>query len=849
MSSSRREFIKKAALLTGGTGLLGALPASIQKAMAISADPGTTFLDAEHVVFLMQENRSFDHAYGTLQGVRGFNDPRAIQLPDKNKVWLQTNAAGETFAPFRLNLKDTKATWMSALPHSWADQVDARNGGKYDKWLETKNSGNEAYAHLPLTLGYYSRTDIPFYYALADAFTVCDQYFCSALAGTSSNRCYFWTGTIREEQHENSKAHVWNGEIDYKDLKWKTFPERLEELEVSWKVYQNELSVGVGFNGEEDDWLANFTDNDLEYFVQYNVRLHAKHLEHLAKKPASLALEIEALEKKTQLEQQDKEQLEKKKKELATVQKQQEEWNQERFDKLSEQEKSIHRKAFVTNLNDPDYHKLETLTYDDNGTQREVKVPKGDILHQFRKDVETGNLPTVSWLVAPSNFSDHPGSPWYGAWYVSEVMDILTKDPEVWKKTIFIMNYDENDGYFDHVPPFVPPVTGTPETGQASKNIDTSVEHVTMEQEEQRGYSADRLRESPIGLGYRVPMVVASPWSRGGWVNSQVFDHTSCLQFLETFLSKKTGKEVKEPNISEWRRTVCGDLTSIFRPYNNEKIEKPAFLDREPFIQSVHQAKFKELPSGFKALTQAEIKEINQSIGSSAYMPQQEQGIRASCALPYQMYAEGKLSTDKKRFEITFESRTDAFGEDTAGSPFSVYAPGKFLQTNAEQVSMANWSFAVRAEDKITYAWPINAFENNAYHLRCYGPNGFLREFSGNAQDPAIEVQFDYERSRISKKKLTGNVELKLHNISKGQSYTVEIIDHAYKSNNLQKELKATSSGKEPTMLVLNLKESFGWYDFSIRVKGNNTFEKRYAGRVETGKHSYSDPYMGRVIV
>src|SRR4026208_2613397 len=105
---NRREFIKKAALLSGGAGLLHTLPDSIQKAVAIDPAIGSTFYDAEHVVILMQENRSFDHCYGSLQGVRGFNDPRAIRLPNKNLVWLQTNSNGETFVPFRLNIKDTK---------------------------------------------------------------------------------------------------------------------------------------------------------------------------------------------------------------------------------------------------------------------------------------------------------------------------------------------------------------------------------------------------------------------------------------------------------------------------------------------------------------------------------------------------------------------------------------------------------------------------------------------------------------------------------------------------------------------------------------------------------------------
>src|SRR5580698_7543615 len=111
---TRRDFIKKAVLLSGAAGLYSALPPSIQKALAIDPKPGTTYLDAEHIVLLMQENRSFDHTFGTLRGVRGFNDPRAITTPGKNKVWLQKNDAGETYAPFRLDIKDTKITWMGS---------------------------------------------------------------------------------------------------------------------------------------------------------------------------------------------------------------------------------------------------------------------------------------------------------------------------------------------------------------------------------------------------------------------------------------------------------------------------------------------------------------------------------------------------------------------------------------------------------------------------------------------------------------------------------------------------------------------------------------------------------------
>jgi phospholipase C len=524
---TRREFLKKAALLSAGTGLVGNLPASIQRALAINPAVGSTFLDAEHVVILMQENRSFDHCYGTLQGVRGFNDPRAINLPNKNLVWLQSNKEGETYVPFRLNIKDTKSTWMGSLPHSWTNQVDARNNGKYDQWLEAKKSGHKGYDKMPLTLGYYNREDIPFYYALADAFTICDQNFCSSLTGTTPNRLYLWTGTVREEQNKNSYANVRNENVDYGDDKaahWKTFPERLEEQNISWKIYQNELSLDLGFEGEEDPWLANFTDNPIEWFAQYNVKLLAAYIDYLPKKLEKLSGEIKILKDKiSALPQSDSSvhELTRKLSEITlewqSTADEQKKYTKGNYEKLSAFEKNLHDKAFTTNKNDPRYHQLTGLKYKDGDVDREVNVPAGDVLFQFREDVKNGKLPTVSWLVAPENFSDHPGAPWYGAWYISEVLDILTKDPEVWKKTIFILAYDENDGYFDHVPPFTVPNPDQPSSGLTSKSIDASVEYVTLEQDMKKKSKAES-RESSIGLGYRVPLLIASPWNRGGTV-------------------------------------------------------------------------------------------------------------------------------------------------------------------------------------------------------------------------------------------------------------------------------------------------------------------------------------------
>ena len=211
---SRRDFLKRAAMLSGGLGALGTIPPSILKALDIAPADGTTFMDAEHVVILMQENRSFDHAFGTLRGVRGFEDPRAITLPGGNPVWLQTSHQGDTYAPFGLNIHDTKATWMGCLPHDRGSQVAAANKGKHDRWLKAKKSDTKAYADMPLTLGYYDRRDIPFYYAFADGFTVCDQHFCSVQSCTLRTGSSYGPAPSATPRDPEAAVRLTNGQID-----------------------------------------------------------------------------------------------------------------------------------------------------------------------------------------------------------------------------------------------------------------------------------------------------------------------------------------------------------------------------------------------------------------------------------------------------------------------------------------------------------------------------------------------------------------------------------------------------------------------------------------------------------
>jgi len=855
--NTRRDFLKNAILISGAAGISNSLQASITRALAIDPQPGSSYLDAEHVVILMQENRSFDHCFGALRGVRGFNDPRAITLPNKNLVWLQTNKAGETYAPFHFDIRDTKVTWMGSIPHSRSSQVDANNLGKYDQWLNAKRSSNKDYADMPLTMGHYTREDLPFNYAMADAFTVCDQNFSSAMTSTWPNRLFFWGGTIREEKNDNAKAYIRN-DIPYGEARWKTFPERLEENNISWKVYQNDITAGGGYEGDERAWLSNFGCNPLEFLSQYNVRFYVRYVKSLQNLTEILPKEITDLETKlaaTAATDKNYDKLQKsiaKKKDVLTNTKEQlQKWSAENFEKLSQHQKNIYHKAFTINDDDPDYRELTTLKYDDNGEEHELAVPKGDVLYQFRKDVDAGTLPTVSWLVPSQNFSDHPSAPWYGVWLTSEILDILTKNPEVWKKTIFILTYDENDGYFDHVPPFVAPDPKDALTGKCSPGLNTTgVEYVRLENELRDEINKKEARGGPIGLGYRIPMIIASPWSRGGKICSQVFDHTSTLQFLEEFLNKKFNKNIKETNISEWRRAVCGNLTSAFTTFDKDEQERLPFLSRDSFVEKIYNAKFKNEPTNFKKLSSEEIQQINNDPASSTLMSQQELGTKPANFLPYQLYANGILSADKKSFEIKMEAKKDVFGARSAGSPFIVYAPGEYVSLESEKKNekvfepVRAWHFAVSAGNALTEKWSLNNFKDSSYHIRLYGPNGFYREFAGNAQDPEIYIDCEYETDSSHKNQLTGNIKLTIVNLSKTHSYNIEIIDKSYKANPVVK--KINSSGKE--VVILNLSKNFGWYDFSVGVKDNPDFTKRYAGRVETGKETFTDPFMGRSV-
>lgn len=839
--SSRRDFLKQSILLSASTGISSILPTSIQKALAIDPEQGSTYLDAEHIVVLMQENRSFDHCFGTLKGVRGFNDPRAVKLPNGLPIWMQSFNSGNTVTPFRLNIKDTKATWMGSLPHSRPSQVDAWNGGRNDRWLEAKRSGNKEYANMPLTMGYYNRDDLPFDYALADAFTVCDHNFCSLMGPTTPNRSYFMTGTIQSKEEGWLRPNITNRNYAFGRLEWETFPEVLQKNDIDWKFYQNDLYVGAMMTQEERDWLLNFGCNILEFWKAFNVKFFPRYVETIQEQINYLQYEITyVLSRSEVVNQEVRDEIVRKRAKIKSLEEKIDRWNQENFNKLSPDEKELFHRAFITNKKDGDYRSLTTFKYKDQGSEREVTIPKGDILYQFRKDVEEGKLATVNWLAAPKYFSNHPTVPWYGTWYTSEIINILTQNPDVWRKTIFILTYDENDGYFDHIPPFTVHDPKIPNSGKVSEGIDVEEEWIREENEVRNGTSKKAAREAPIGLGFRVPMIIASPWSRGGKVCSEIFDHTSTLQFLEHFINKKFNKKLHVEHISDWRRTICGNLTSVFSPFE-ESEEKLPHQKKEMVVKNIYNSKFKQLPNAYKKMSFEEAFSKAPQLKGSSLMPEQEKGTKIACALPYELYVDGNLGKNKKDFEIQMSAGNQVFGTAALGAPFTVYSAGQ--NTEKYEGTLDNKfsrHFTVKAGDTLRDEWRLSTSEENSYLLYVHGPNGFYRKFAGNSNDPDVKIVCRYEESSRRTNRLSGHVVVDITNTGE-RIQRIIIKDHGYDSRN-NKDITIPSNGEKITIRMFCPRE---WYDFSITTDENSTFEKRYAGKVETGNQGVTDPIMG----
>jgi phospholipase C len=483
-SFSRRQLLQAAGLagVAGAVGwpdrVIGASVANsrglVQQAASVS--PAGSDLGAiDHVIYLMMENRSYDHYFGSYQRGRGFDD----HPPGDLSTFAQAYPGGSGLSPanvllpFHLDIDNGDYTQVD-LGHGWATQHSCWNLGTMDAWVKTHTSaGNEGAAGVG-TMGYFTRSDLPFYYALADAFTLCDNYHCSVLGPTHPNRIMAQSGTINPSGGLGGPITETSGSPDLAwTCGWPTIQEVLEDAGISWKQY----------NPSNLDLIPKYAF--LEASPMWNPALYSPE------NPISFSL-------------------------VDYVQ-----WYFRAFRKPSS---ALYQKAFLPTFPG-----------------------------EFHRDVMRGTLPQVSWLAPPEGWDEHPsGSPVRGMFYTQMVLDILASNPDVWSRTALLLMYDENDGFFDHVvPPFSWP--GTPgEYISAGNGVGESV--------------GDR---GPIGLGVRVPCLVISPFSRGGHIASEVFDHTSQLKFLGT----RFGVEV--PGISDFRNATVGDLTSSL-------FQAPADYDMPP---------------------------------------------------------------------------------------------------------------------------------------------------------------------------------------------------------------------------------------------------------------------------
>ncbi|MBO8191351.1 phospholipase C, phosphocholine-specific [Streptomyces oryzae] len=694
-SLSRRRALALGAGALGASAAASLLPPSLQRALA--AEPLSGGLDTvKHVVILMQENRSFDHYFGMLRGVRGFADRNAVELPNGGPVYRQPDGRKHVL-PFPVRAaaeaQEKDLQYIGALNHDWDGGQKAWNGGWMNQWIAAKT---------PATMAYYDRADIPLQYELADTFTVCDAYHSSMHTSTSPNRNYLWSGNSGNEA--DGKRAIGNDAYDegtHPGYTWATYAELLEKAGRSWQTYT--------------EW-ENFTDNQIEFFATFK----AVARKALAKTGGHTYMESfyavvrdtsDAAERKRLLGLLDEG--------VAT---------------LSPAERSLFDRALR-------------------------RVATGTLAEAFSRDVAAGKLPEVSYIVPSAVDSEHPSvsSPIHSASIVYKVLDALASHPEVWQHTVVLINYDENDGFFDHVPPPVPPADDPDEWWKGK----------------------------PTGLGIRVPLLVVSPWTVGGYVCSEVFDHTSVNRFLERW----TG--IEDPNITPWRRRVCGDLTSAFDFTDSQA---------QPTVQQ---------PGPIPPFTGRWQPEPP----ADQRMPEPEPGTRPARPLPYQPEAHATVTDGKVTVALTNTGKS--------GVHFALYPyAGEFKTPQHQDVT-----------DSGRWTVPVSG---DRYRFTVTGPNGFRREFAGGVKAPGAEVRSAVDAG-------TRELRLTLRNRS-ASALTFTLRPQGYVSEadatRLTQQIRV-APGAEATA-VHPAARTHGWYDLAVTVDGDSAFHRRLMGHIENGHASVS---------
>ncbi len=683
---TRRRFLRYttlggAAAAAVGAGAGPAVAASVRAGQKVArvrpAGCSGTIADLKHVVILMQENRSFDHYFGTLRGVRGFGDRQALSYPNGSTIFQQPDPA-RTDLGYLLPYNLTDQT-DGDLDHSWDGDHEARNGGRWNNWVAAKSEE---------TMGYFTRTEIPFHYAVADAFTICDGYHQAIMGPTSPNRMYFWTGTSSGWTSNPNDYEVDFGS-DAGTPEVTTYPELLQAAGIGWRVYTNNQ---VGDSGSFPGFfLGDFGDNPLWFYQQYNSTN--------SRNGGSSELSL---------------------------------------------------RGAVT--------PWQTAA----GAPALGKHHAAYVLSSFLKDVRHGRLPRVSWIVAPAGYCEHPSfTPDFGAHYVNTVLQALFASPELWRNTALFITYDEHDGFFDH---------------QLPPSPEASV-------------SGEFIGGLPIGPGTRVPMLICSPWTRGGYVDSTVYDHTSVLRFLAAW----TG--VQPANVTPWRASVTGDLTAAF-DFENPDFSIPGRIPTLDQTWTLAQL------TGGSTAPPAEGRQK---------MPAQEPGTRPHRPTVHQPFAD--VTVDRATGQVT--AALTSSGQ--VGVSLSVY-PDDFLPFTAEP-------FTVLASSPRTYSWPA-AQTGGKYAFTVYGPDGFVASFAGQvvpagADGGPVPVV-------TAARHLAGRPALGLTLANEGgQAVTYTLTPNDYEGSTRTVTVQPGGS-----TAIRWRTDRYGYYDVVITTGTADGFRRRYAGRI-----------------
>jgi phospholipase C len=693
----RRRFMAMA----GATGLAGS-GGLISRALAIPAAGGTgSIMDVEHIVIHMQENRSFDHYFGMLNGVRGFGDPRPLRMPGGATVWQQPSHEHPDghVLPYHGDSRLTRSFTVEGADQSHQENLTILNGGRYDRWGHT--------GELKARMLHYGPGDLPFYYALADAFTICDAYHCSTLTQTYPNRLHLFTGCngggtvggdpMMQNYGEDQTPSADMAEdhpLDPAAYRWTTYAERLQAAGIDWKVYQE---------------YDNFGDNLLSVFPPF---------------------------------------------------------------RPCDKESPLYRRgrSWVSE------HKQGPDRTRSDGQQ---------LVEAFRADIAAGKLPQVSWIVTGADLSEHPRAvPAKGEHVTAQLLQALVDHPDIFAKTAFILTYDEAGGFYDHALPPVPPVR--PEDGFSTVSVAGEIKDYGTKQVANPG-------RHPIGLGIRVPTIVVSPWSRGGRVSSELFDHTSVVRFVE----KRFG--VREPNISDWRRSVTGDLTSTFdfrRP--DGATSALDFTAASDFQRRI------DLSAAGEAI----------SIPEQQSPANQMSGTRLAAPLPYAFSVDGGVSP-AGRFRLAMRNGGSA---------------GIVLTVHDGSDRLGPWHYTIGAGDAHDGEQWHDAGLSDRYDLIVRGPNGFLQHYAGDLHD-AIHARFVV---------LQGGAQIHLSNRDAVPATFSVTMGDAYPAE--RRSETVTVAPGQAAISHWAFDRSDGWHDLTVRLADNPGFVRRFAGSV--GNHR-TDPAIG----